>query len=112
MMTLMPNLDEMFGPKLVYEEAGPIEEIGPLCYRCGSKPDYQLQKLILQLRTSEGGLHMVESYPPKQVRIAVCTKHKDEDLEEYIAGGCHMAIMQETNVISEMEAYTLYWRDL
>lgn len=105
-----PDLDKLFGPKLVYEEAGLIDD-QPLCYRCGGNAEYVLDKLLLELRTSEGGLTVVESRP-SHTRIAVCGPHKDDDLEEYIAGGCHLAIMQQSNVVSDLEAYTLYWQEL
>jgi len=107
----MTDLDKLFGPKLVYEPAG-LEEPTLKCMRCSGPATLRLDKLILQLRTSEGALQYVESKPDHNVVIGVCTEHKDEDLDEYIADGCHIAIMQQTNVISDLEAYTLYWQDL
>jgi hypothetical protein len=102
------KLEDLFGPEMVYEPAGLILR----CVRCGGDAAHELQTITMHLRTSEGALHVVQSSPKEGNRILVCAEHKDEDLEEYIAGGCHVAVMQQTGVASDLEDYTLYWQDL
>jgi hypothetical protein len=105
----MPDLDSMFGPKLVL--TSDFEEPKPTCIRCGKTANYMLEKLVLWLKTDEGAHHVIQS-TPNPAHIAICQKHKDDDLDEYIAGGCHVAIMSKTCVNSDMERYQVFWREL
>jgi len=102
----MPNLDEMFGPELVYEEPGFS------CAICQGRADLVLVSLGLSVRTKRGKTMMYESTPEPDNRITICKEHNTADTNEYVATGCHLSLIQSTNVETELVGYRLEWEDL